>query len=428
MAQKKKKKKNFKGVTGIKFNDLILPLVLGGVGSYSNAAGRGVNLGLQAFRTLQAGREFQAERDLGVEQSENLSGYADSLRQQAEALNIPEEEFTQVLQEEATKERVLPTEGQAPETVQVDLEALYGKGDNMAAQPGATFAEQFGLVEPTVAGAEEQQLEQQAAVVEQEGAAQGEDYAGAILGAKKLRDQQAKDLGILQDRITFYDQMAGLSKVNPSSAGYLIGQEMLGRARSQQSLDQIAATGIMYAENNADKSRREALAQAAKHGHVMAEIRLRAELEPEFTPFQGPFGLINVWKKGPLAGKMTDADNNIVTQQQIQAAINNSNNPQIRDDWRNGYFASWQDYVDGQKMLADGQIGQEEVNSAKAIWMSYWNGMPPWMKQKMAMLYESGKTPVPPPGYEGDKKPEQPNPLDIAANNYGVDPSPYIVQ
>jgi hypothetical protein len=81
-------KKNFKDVTGIKFADLMLPLIMGGIGSYSPAAGRGVGLGLQAFRTFQAGQAFGDERkekkaykEWAEQQTANAEQHLEQLRQ-----------------------------------------------------------------------------------------------------------------------------------------------------------------------------------------------------------------------------------------------------------------------------------------------------------------------------------------------------------
>ena len=246
-----KKKKNFKSVTGIKFADLIMPLVLGGVGSYSQSAGRGVNLGLQAFRTLQSGREYQDEKDLSKGMVENFENTAQQYADERNTIQqgLKREDPTMTAAKGYYKEDGMIAPDPEPQWQEGDSSVMVGSGEEkkltfmeqMKARSGELDGSRFdptaGVAAMSDAGAMQNAM---GAINEQQGLTgedaqisagfegmrmqqqemipqEAMDFTQRILERKMEGQDAAKRLGFLDKQIRFYEQMAALGAVNPLS-------------------------------------------------------------------------------------------------------------------------------------------------------------------------------------------------------------------
>lgn len=318
-----KKKKNFKDVTGIKFADLIMPLVLGGVGSYSQSAGRGVNLGLQAFRTLQAGREYQDEKDLSKNMVENFKNTAQQYEDERNTIQqgITREDPTMTSAEGYYKEEGVI----APDPKWTE------ESDDFRAERSApkTFSEQFGermdptagIMQALAAGKEQEgadlinkslptgsQMAESPLMAEMQVSQQmipavAENFAQGILERKAAGQDSARRLGFIDRQIRFYEQMASLGAVNPSSAGYLAGMNELQRASEEATMEQMMKTHLNHSEGRADAHRKAMLQISARHDNKLIEIEKRNVME-RYVPIVGAGGVVYSFDK--KSGKYLD--------------------------------------------------------------------------------------------------------------------------
>jgi len=277
----KDKKKNFKDITGIKFADLIMPMVLGGVGSYSRPAGRGVSLGLNAFRTFQAGREYSDERELAEGLSEQFAGRAEELkasRGEIAKTGFHKEEgptFTDVQdQMKASRAKDYPsvfTEGEETEVPKftdqygMNLSGLGEMGQNVLDRESVGM-EGADAVGPELQGIVDQQQTMMPDVVP----VAAEQYSDALIAKKVENEDMAKQLGFIDNQIRFYDQMSALGRVNPSSAGYLAGMNELSRMKDEASLNYLWETHKKDSIGRADKHRIKLVELKEKHDDAMA--------------------------------------------------------------------------------------------------------------------------------------------------------------
>lgn len=315
-----KKKKNFKGLTGIKFSDLIMPLVLGGVGSYSPAAGRGVNLGLQAFRTLQSGREYQDERDLSKSMVENFENTAKMYQDERNTIQqgITREDPTMTSAKGYYKEEgaILPD----PEEEWEKGDPLVKEGkksfiDQMKARSGELEGDRFdisaGVAAMSDAGAEKNAMdvinEQQGLTGEQaqvspqfEGMRMQQqemipqeamDFTQRILERKMAGQDSAKRLGFIDKQVRFYEQMAALGAVNPSSAGYLAGMNELQRMSEESTMDQMFVNHEANTTSRREKHENAMIQILFRHDKAMARQMQKQKVQ-KYSPMMGKDGVI----------------------------------------------------------------------------------------------------------------------------------------
>jgi hypothetical protein len=275
-----KKKKTFKGVTGIKFADLIMPLVLGGVGSYSPAAGRGVNLGLQAFRTLQSGREYQAERDAGKDVAEGFENMAQDLKDQKDTLQ------TGITREAPSETGRFGFYGDAgaklPDPDRQVGEGQVEKQDILElAAGGKPEPQKFSAIMQNQGQAElggvKETLEQ-ALPVPKLGEAQ--QYQDAILQQKMETEDSAKRLGLIDRRIRFYEQMASLGAVNPGSASYLAGMEQLQHEKNIAGIEQRWDMHKIYTAGRVQEHKNKLIEMEYSRDTKMGLEKMKAEMDP----------------------------------------------------------------------------------------------------------------------------------------------------
>ena len=287
----KKGKKNFKDYTGVKFADLILPMVMGGVGSYSPAAGRGVSLGLNAFRTLQAGRAYQDEREEGEAMSQHFSQRLEDLQ----------------------KEKGVIESGRTKEDVdEVERGGFYGEGGAAMPDPerrvGEGATEDIDLTKPDAFREEKElgglgidqltpeQLGLGGEVPEEQQIGEGsfadaipapdyneaKQYADKILEHKFQNEQASQKLGLIDNQIRFYETQVHLGRINPSSAGYLSGMNDLARMKNEEEIRARYDMHKLYTD-----------LASQKHKNTLIEITQRRDdkealmlMEQELNPYQ----------------------------------------------------------------------------------------------------------------------------------------------
>ncbi|MHC4120806.1 MAG: hypothetical protein ACYSWO_25220 [Planctomycetota bacterium] len=228
-------KKNFKDVTGIKFADLIMPLVMGGIGSYSPAAGRGVGLGLQAFRTFQAGQAFGDER-------EEKKAYKEWAAQQTANAEAQLEQLRQG--------KIDPSE--------VEHKGFEGKrgpatpvgGDEVEETPlGPGQISLFGDAGAEAALTDEVDLDRGGEI---SGAIGGQDLlTEALLGRKRSQDAAARDIEIAEGNMRFSQAMEHAA---PTTGAYMSMQKtMMEQSQRAKLAGQIQMSkGERQTEEQAD--------------------------------------------------------------------------------------------------------------------------------------------------------------------------------
>jgi hypothetical protein len=251
-------KKNFKDVTGIKFADLIMPLVMGGIGSYSPAAGRGVGLGLQAFRTFQAGQAFSDER----EEKKAYKEWAEQQAQNAQA------EYEQLQQGKIDPSQVA-TQGfhaeRGPTTP-------VGGGEVESAVKGP---QQFTLFGDDAEVAEGVDLDRGDEISEAMGAPQ-DLIAESLLSRKRAQDAAARDLEIARGNMTFSQ---ALQHSAPNTGAYMSMQKVMSeQAQRAKLLGQIQMSKE-YAANDKQKHKLTMMEINARDEDRQNQMRLAAELD-----------------------------------------------------------------------------------------------------------------------------------------------------
>jgi hypothetical protein len=269
-------KKNFKDVTGIKFADLIMPLVMGGIGSYSPAAGRGVGLGLQAFRTFQAGQAFSDER----EEKKSYKEWAEQQVQQAEQ-RVEDERQGKIDPSEVAYQGSEGARGPATPVGGKEVEntplgkgrvSLFGDKDaTMTTAPGEFDLDPGGELPEAFGGSGQEMLTQ------------------AILGRKRAQDAAARDLGPAEEKLRFSQS---LQFMEPNTGGYMSAQD------AQREMSEISRLNFLN-----EQAAKWSTSAADKHRYTVNEINLRAgnqehlmriadELDGQFTSHNTSEGVV----------------------------------------------------------------------------------------------------------------------------------------
>jgi hypothetical protein len=267
-------KKNFKDVTGIKFADLIMPLVMGGIGSYSPAAGRGVGLGLQAFRTFQAGQAFGDER-------EEKKAYKEWAAQQTANAEAQLEQLRQG--------KIDPSE--------VEHKGFEGKrgpatpvgGDEVEETPlGPGQISLFGDAGAEAALTDERDLDRGGEISGAMGSPQ-DMLTEALLGRKRSQDAAARDIEIAEGDLRFSQ---ALQFMEPSTGGYMTTSDVMARRKNIDNLNYLNEQAGKWAETAAQKdkyTRNQIMLRSNRQEHVM---RVGKELEGRFTSHNTSQGVI----------------------------------------------------------------------------------------------------------------------------------------
>jgi len=247
-------KKNFKDVTGIKFADLIMPLVMGGIGSYSPAAGRGVGLGLQAFRTFQAGQAFGDER-------EEKKAYKEWTEQQAQQA---QQEFEQIQQGKIDQSEVehkgfegkrgpaTPVGGSEVERTPLGKGQISLFGDDGATMEGGVDLDRGGEISGVMGGSGQDLLTE------------------AILGRKRSQDAAARDLEIAKGNMTFTQ---ALQHSDPNTGAYMSMQKVVAEQKRRDNLASNLQMSAEYAANDRQRQKLDAMSinlRADRKKDVMA--------------------------------------------------------------------------------------------------------------------------------------------------------------
>ena len=386
----KKKKKNFKDVTGIKFADLIMPLVLGGVGSYSNAAGRGVGIGLQAFRTLQAGKEYGQERELAEKTSESISNLSRELQQQKAGIqgemfdeDVSEAQYW-MPQEEPVEEVVDESALVSPQERASQL-SLFGPEDD----PNTMTPEQRQAAESSIK-ANVDAIKRNIASPDGETPAADmpeQDYVQAILGAKGEREAKMHELGIIDDRITFFDQMAALAQVNPSSAGYLVGQGLLMDMSDDQKYAYLTRLEKGQAKSREEREAMELRLIHERGDQAAKNIRLRADLNKWSPMISAEFGEVAFNKKD---GQWYDKDGNLLAGRTARQIFTPK---EIIQQYR----PVVQTYLQMKKAIENGELAPDDENYERVrdLAAELSRGIDDWMIQaENARAASTGEPPI----------------------------------
>jgi len=284
-------KKNFKDRTGIKFADLIMPMIMGGIGSYSRPAGRGVHLGLQAYRTLQAGREYGREREVGEELSNKFTQDVEDLR-----------ETRATVENGRTKEDPSMTSSfgfhkdTGPNFADPERTGRIARGEEEPQNVANMFDNKEGIEQMINASLMQGGVEDISAAEGAEAPAAPEfsqmmanqemaapaaaQYADAILGKKKESENTARRLGLIDREIRFYETMAILGKTNPGSAGYLSGMQHLQFEKERASIEQRFDVHKFNTESRAETHKNTLIELKKKQDHEKAMIEMKAAISP----------------------------------------------------------------------------------------------------------------------------------------------------
>ncbi|MHC4120579.1 MAG: hypothetical protein ACYSWO_24050 [Planctomycetota bacterium] len=353
-------KKNFKDVTGIKFADLIMPLVMGGIGSYSPAAGRGVGLGLQAFRTFQAGQAFSDEREEKKAWKEHAAQQAAEMQERAEQIQQGKIDPSQVATTGFYKER------------------------------GPTMPVGGGEVEEAVKGPQQFTLfgDDTAEVAEGVDLDRGDEISGAmgapqdlitesLLGRKRAQDAAARDIAVAQERQRFYEHAQFMT---PGTGGYMSSQETAQRISNIEKVQNYHTLADQQAENTRERLQLEAEQIQMKHLNEKELLNLRKKYEQRFVPFLGPGGT-----------KLTfDKDKGTWFSGKIEIE---------KDDWAqydpmellDAMANAQKEYYSLRKALVEGWISEDDPMylNARATLLSFGQNVAP-------IIYKMGAEPISP--------------------------------
>jgi hypothetical protein len=353
-----KKKKNFKDVTGIKFADLIMPALLGGIGSYSRPAGRGVELGLQAFRTFQAGQEFGDEREAKKKMSEYFTNQA----QMAEDVRLGKQDPTEV-------SNTGFHQGGGPATP--DPDRPVGEGEVSEVDPMA--AQQFSLF----GGGQPQGSDIGADL---DAAIPVPDVAQALVQQKQQQEATMRDMGIADERKRFYEIAALTAATNPGAAGHMGLQESAQRMSHLDKLDRYRHLSDLQADNTKERLQLEAESIQAKHMNKKEIMALTKKYEQRYIGYLGPGGTTLTF----------DKDKGTWFADRIEIT---------RDDWSQYDPMELLDmmkkvqneYAGLRKSVAEGFMSESDpiYQNAKAAFMSFGKNVNP-------IIYQMGGDPISP--------------------------------
>ena len=270
MAEEKKEKKNFKSVTGIKFADLIMPMLLGGIGSYSRPAGRGVEIGLQAFRTLQAGKEYSDEREMKQKVSDYFGSRVEEMEKEASMVQQDKQSLDDTSQYGfyGNKGVTLPDPNREVAEGEIQgMDVLSGKPEKLSmfsqGPQGSDIGGQLGGALP---------------------APDMQALTDALVQKKERFDGLARDMSISDDRRHFFEmaQLGALS--NPGAATYMGMQEAASRMNDKADMAKTIAVGEMWSKNNKEKAYYQAAKIRLTADAKNESARLKKELDGKFKP------------------------------------------------------------------------------------------------------------------------------------------------
>jgi hypothetical protein len=263
-------KKSFKDVTGIKFADLIMPLVMGGIGSYSPAAGRGVDLGLQAFRTFQAGQEFSDEREEKKAYKEWTRQQAENARAHLEQLQQEKIDTSQVATSGFHKERgpAVPVGGGEVEETPVQPGQISLFGDD-----GATLSDEVDLDRGgEISGAMAQDL-----------------ITESLLGRKRAQDAAARDIELAQQNVRFSEAAMHTTQ---QTGGYMYMQDAMARTKNIDNLNFLNEQAGKWAENAAQNNEYTRNKIMLTSNERKDQMRVQRELDGRFTAHNTSQGIV----------------------------------------------------------------------------------------------------------------------------------------
>lgn len=266
-------KKNFKDVTGIKFADLIMPLVMGGVGSYSPAAGRGVGLGLEAFRTFQAGQEWGDERERNKESKKFFEQEAANIEQQIADIKSGKVDPREVEHKgfEGKRGPATPVGGSEVERTPLGKGQTSLFGDDGATMEGGVDLDRGGEISGVMGGS-------------------GQDFlTEAILGRKRSQDAAARDLELLDSKRRF-TQAAQFA--DPGTAAYMTMQEANSRMSEISRLQFLNEQAKKWSDSAKEKhqyTRNEIEFRGQNQERLM---RVADELDGKFTSHNTSQGIV----------------------------------------------------------------------------------------------------------------------------------------
>ena len=390
-------KKNFKDFTGTKFSDLIMPLVLGGVGSISRPAGRGVGLGLEAFRTFKAGQALSDEKQAGQDMSDLLSGFVDDLKDKRTALT-----------EETARKGIYQEEG--PTFTDVQEQIIGDRAGSGEASLDQAFNEAHGIDADQITpdqergrlafeqslggGVEEPQLDQDQIAgrsafdesfspdYQEPQATEAEDYSQAIIGVREKNQDAQKQLGFIDGQIRFMQIAAQLGVTNPNSAGYMAGMNNMQQSKQEALKDYQMQVRMDGDHSRADKSRYALMEMARKRGDAEYNRMRDKEVENDkILQFGADGGTYVVFTNEGKRETIT-VNGTKVTPGEMGAAL-------TFEERSAQYKQSFDIYQKMSQMVRDGMLDQggEDFLNAQKNFRNWALAMQPGDEDKWALTY-----------------------------------------
>jgi hypothetical protein len=315
--KKKKKKKTFADVTGVKFKDLIMPTVLGVIGSYSRPAQTAVELGLSGYRTIQAGKQVSDENRAKEAAGEYFGKRTEQLKTEQKAAGADVEDPTQsgkwlYYGQEGPS---IPTPTLKDEKIGENIQqqrfrdVMMGKAQPPGADEAGMGASPIEQIEvgyqdrlPFYLKPQEQQAQGIVTGLQN----QGTDLTDPNTIKQSIEDTHAKAIqdykARVQEEQAKYDseirmsEMAQLlSQVNPGWAAGLMMQQEQGRISNADAVQKLLTLEGIYSKGRKEKFDLDSRLQRARHASDVELMRMRHELEDKW--YVDPSGNFIIDKK-----------------------------------------------------------------------------------------------------------------------------------
>ena len=314
--KKKKKKKTFADVTGVRFKDLIMPTVLGVIGSYSRPAQTAVELGLSGYRTIQAGKQLADENKAKEAAGEYFGKRTEQLRAEQKAAGEAVEDPTQSGQwlyygQEGPR---IPTPTREDEKTGEKIQQEKFRDMMMGDVPfapgeagtGASPFEQIELGYQNKLPFYMKPQEQQAQGIVSGLQNQDPDLADPNVIRQSIDDLHAKAITDYKGRVAEeqakYDseirmsEMAQLlSQVNPGWAAGLMMQQEQSRISNADAVKKLLTLEGIYSRGRKEKFDLDSRLQQMRHASDVELMRMRDELEDKW--YVDPSGNFIIDKK-----------------------------------------------------------------------------------------------------------------------------------
>lgn len=302
--KKKKKKKTFADVTGVKFKDLILPTVLGAIGSYSRPAATAVELGLSGYRTFQAGKQLSDEQKQKEMAGQYFGDRAEQLREEQRAAGAAVEDPTAsgkwlyYGQEGPTIPTPKRSDAVAGKAVQEEKfrDVMMGEAPPQTAEEAAFAGSEFGQI---MTGYQDRlpfymkPQEQQAQGIVSGIQAEAQDPTDPNVILKSIDDVRQKSIMDYKNRVQQeqerYDSEIRMSEMaqllagsNPAWATGLMMQQEQARISNKDAVNKLLTLEGIYSRGRQEQAGIDEKLTRMRHASEVELMRMREELEDKF--------------------------------------------------------------------------------------------------------------------------------------------------